>query len=155
MDLCCRLRRPAPDRAGVWDSCIRFRRSTTIPTVPGHRFPRSSGFFGAYALLNLTMFYFAMPRLKGIDEFDDRKGKIAFWTMSMAMMLMGFPSASPASCSPMSSACSHGLYGSSIVYAALDGRDVLPGDLLLYRASHHGHRSPDASAGKSTYVGIP
>ena len=31
-------------------------------------------FFGAYALLNLVVFYFAMPQLKGIEKFDDRLG---------------------------------------------------------------------------------
>jgi len=46
-------------------------------------------FFGAYALLNLTTFYFAMPRIKGIEVFDDRRGKIGFWTMNSAMLIMG------------------------------------------------------------------
>ncbi|MEW6719271.1 MAG: nitric-oxide reductase, partial [Thermodesulfobacteriota bacterium] len=45
--------------------------------------------FGAYALLNLTIFYFAMPKVKGIEVFDDARGKIGFWTMCIAMMIMG------------------------------------------------------------------
>ncbi|OGP76718.1 MAG: nitric-oxide reductase [Deltaproteobacteria bacterium RBG_16_64_85] len=46
-------------------------------------------FFGAYALLNLMTFYYAMPKLKGIEVYDDRRGKFGFWTMCIAMMLMG------------------------------------------------------------------
>jgi nitric oxide reductase subunit B len=46
-------------------------------------------FFGAYALLNLMTFYYAMPRIKGIEVYDDRRGKFGFWTMCIAMMLMG------------------------------------------------------------------
>ena len=76
--------------AGVWGfmhtlpQINYYTHGSQVTVSHGHL-----AFFGAYALLNLTMFYFAMPRLKGIDEFDDRKGKIAFWTMSTAMMLMG------------------------------------------------------------------
>jgi len=46
-------------------------------------------FFGAYALLNLTIFYYAMPRLKGIEVYDPRRGQIGFWTMTVAMVCMG------------------------------------------------------------------
>jgi len=46
-------------------------------------------FFGAYALLNLVVFYFAMPQLKGIEKFDDRLGVWGFWTMVIAMVFMG------------------------------------------------------------------
>jgi nitric oxide reductase subunit B len=46
-------------------------------------------FFGAYALLNLVVFYFAMPQLKGIEKFDDRLGVWGFWTMVTAMIFIG------------------------------------------------------------------
>jgi len=46
-------------------------------------------FFGAYALLNLVVFYFAMPQLKGIEKFDDHLGVWGFWTMVIAMVFMG------------------------------------------------------------------
>ena len=46
-------------------------------------------FFGAYALLNLVVFYFALPKLKGIEKFDDRLGVWGFWTMVIAMVFMG------------------------------------------------------------------
>ncbi|MEK6655782.1 MAG: cbb3-type cytochrome c oxidase subunit I, partial [Thermodesulfobacteriota bacterium] len=46
-------------------------------------------FFGAYALLNLTVFYFAIPQLKGIKKFDDRLGVWGFWIMVTAMIFLG------------------------------------------------------------------
>jgi len=46
-------------------------------------------FFGAYALLNLTMFYYAFPRLKGIDRFKQNLGTWGFWITGIAMFLMG------------------------------------------------------------------
>jgi len=76
--------------AGVWGfmhtlpQINYYTHGSQVTVSHGHL-----AFFGAYALLNLTMFYFAMPRLKGIEEFDDKKGKIGFWTMTTAMMLMG------------------------------------------------------------------
>ncbi len=53
-------------------------------TVPhGH-----IAFFGAYVLLNLMFFYYAMPRLKGLAAHDERRGTLAFWWFSLAMMGM-------------------------------------------------------------------
>ena len=46
-------------------------------------------FFGAYVLLNLTFFYYAIPELKGISRFSERRGHITFWWMSLAMLGMG------------------------------------------------------------------
>jgi nitric oxide reductase subunit B len=46
-------------------------------------------FFGAYVLLNLTFFYYAMPELKGIRGFSERRGHITFWWMCLAMLGMG------------------------------------------------------------------
>ncbi len=46
-------------------------------------------FFGAYALLNLTVFYFAIPQLKGIKKFNDRLGVWGLWVMVTAMIFMG------------------------------------------------------------------
>lgn len=46
-------------------------------------------FFGAYVLLNLTFFYYAMPELKGISRFSERRGHLTFWWMSLAMLGMG------------------------------------------------------------------
>ena len=47
-------------------------------------------FFGAYALLNLSFFYFAMPRLKGLPggKFDERLGHWGFWLMTCGIVGM-------------------------------------------------------------------
>ena len=46
-------------------------------------------FFGAYAMLNLMVFYYAMPKLKGLENYADGRGKFGFWTMGSAMFCMG------------------------------------------------------------------
>jgi len=46
-------------------------------------------FFGAYAMLNLMVFYYAMPRLRGIEEQAEGRGKFGFWTMVSAMFCLG------------------------------------------------------------------
>ncbi len=47
-------------------------------------------FFGAYVLLNLTFFYFAIPRLKGFPggAYDERSGQLGFWLMSLGVVGM-------------------------------------------------------------------
>src|SRR5574341_548592 len=45
-------------------------------------------FLGAYVLLNLMFFYYAMPRLKGLAAHDERRGTLAFWWLSLAMLGM-------------------------------------------------------------------
>jgi nitric oxide reductase subunit B len=47
-------------------------------------------FYGAYALLNLTFFYFAIPRLKGMPGFayNERSGHWGFWLMSLGVLGM-------------------------------------------------------------------
>ena len=47
-------------------------------------------FFGAYALLNLSFFYFAIPRLKGFADgrYDERGGHWGFWLTSSAVVGM-------------------------------------------------------------------
>jgi nitric oxide reductase subunit B len=46
-------------------------------------------FFGAYAMLNLMVFYYAMPQLKGLEEHSEGRGKFGFWTMISAMFCLG------------------------------------------------------------------
>jgi nitric oxide reductase subunit B len=76
--------------AGVWGFAHTlpqinyYTHGSQVTVSHGHM-----AFFGAYALLNLTIFYFAMPRIKGIVVFEDRRGKIGFWTMTSAMLIMG------------------------------------------------------------------
>lgn len=44
-------------------------------------------FFGAYVLLNLSFFYYAMPRLRGLPggRYDERAGHWGFWLMSLGV----------------------------------------------------------------------
>ena len=39
--------------------------------------------------MNLTFFYYAMPELRGISRFSERRGHLTFWWMSLAMLCMG------------------------------------------------------------------
>ncbi len=76
--------------AGVWGfmhtlpQINYYTHGSQVTVSHGHL-----AFFGAYALLNLTVFYYAIPKLRGIDEYNPSKGKFGFWMMSSAMMLMG------------------------------------------------------------------
>jgi nitric oxide reductase subunit B len=45
-------------------------------------------FFGAYALLNLTVFYFALPQFKGIEKYEAKAGYWGFWTMTVSMFFL-------------------------------------------------------------------
>jgi nitric oxide reductase subunit B len=76
--------------AGVWGlihtlpQINYYTHGSQVTVSHGHL-----AFFGAYGLLNLTVFYFALPRLKGIEVYDERRGRIGFWTMNIAMITMG------------------------------------------------------------------
>ena len=76
--------------AGIWGfmhtlpQINYYTHGSQVTVSHGHL-----AFFGAYALLNIMVFYYAMPKIKGIEVYDPSRGKIAFWTMSTAMMLMG------------------------------------------------------------------
>ena len=60
-----------------------YTHGSQVTVAHGH-----IAFFGAYVLLNLMFFYYAMPKLKGLAEFDERRGTLAFWWLSITMMLM-------------------------------------------------------------------
>jgi nitric oxide reductase subunit B len=76
--------------AGIWGfmhtlpQINYYTHGSQVTVSHGHL-----AFFGAYALLNIMVFYYAMPKIKGIEIYDDSRGKVAFWTMTSAMMLMG------------------------------------------------------------------
>jgi len=76
--------------AGVWGflhtlpQINYYTHGSQVTVSHGHL-----AFFGAYALFNLTVFYYAMPKVRGIEVYDDRRGKAGFWIMSIAMMLLG------------------------------------------------------------------
>ena len=60
-----------------------YTHGSQVTVAHGH-----IAFFGAYVLLNLMFFYYAMPKLKGMAEFDERRGTLAFWWLSITMILM-------------------------------------------------------------------
>jgi nitric oxide reductase subunit B len=76
--------------AGVWGFAHTlpqinyYTHGSQVTVSHGHL-----AFFGAYALLNLTVFYYAIPKLKGIEIYNPTRAKVGFWTMCSAMMLMG------------------------------------------------------------------
>lgn len=76
--------------AGVWGFAHTlpqinyYTHGSQVTVSHGHL-----AFFGAYALLNMTVFYYAIPKLKGIEVYEPTRGKIGFWSMCSAMMLMG------------------------------------------------------------------
>ena len=60
-----------------------YTHGSQVTVAHGH-----IAFFGAYVLLNLMFFYYAMPKLKGLAAHDERRGTVAFWGLSLAMMGM-------------------------------------------------------------------
>jgi len=61
-----------------------YTHGSQVTAAHGHM-----AFFGAYALLNLTVFYYAIPKLKGIEFFKESLGRVGFWIMVIAMTGMG------------------------------------------------------------------
>ncbi len=76
--------------AGVWGIAHTlpqinyYTHGSQVTVSHGHL-----AFFGAYVLLNLTAAYFMLPKLKGIEVFDEKLGKIGFWTMTISMLGIG------------------------------------------------------------------
>jgi nitric oxide reductase subunit B len=46
-------------------------------------------FFGAYALLNFTMFWYALPRLRGGMNINKSQALSGFWIMSISVLGLG------------------------------------------------------------------
>ncbi|HXX81430.1 MAG TPA: cbb3-type cytochrome c oxidase subunit I [Thermodesulfovibrionales bacterium] len=75
--------------AGVWGfahtlpQINQWTHGTQITASHGH-----FAFFGAYAMLNLTLIYFVMPQMKGLTTFKQSLGIKAFWFMCSFMVLM-------------------------------------------------------------------
>ena len=46
-------------------------------------------FFGAYALLNFGMFWYALPKLRGVSRFKPTLAIAGFWIMSLAVLGLG------------------------------------------------------------------
>ena len=76
--------------AGVWGfihtlpQINYYTHGSQVTVSHGHM-----AFFGAYALLNLTIFYFAFPALKGVERFKQNLGHWGFWITSIAMFVIG------------------------------------------------------------------
>jgi nitric oxide reductase subunit B len=75
--------------AGVWGfahtlpQINQWTHGTQVTASHGH-----FAFFGAYAMLNITMMYFAMPQLRGVRTFDQGLARKAFWFMNFFMILI-------------------------------------------------------------------
>ena len=75
--------------AGVWGFAHTlpqinyYTHGSQVTVAHGH-----IAFFGAYVLLNLMFFYYAMPKLKGLTAFNERRGTLAFWWLSLTMIAM-------------------------------------------------------------------
>ncbi len=76
--------------AGVWGfihtlpQINYYTHGSQVTVSHGHM-----AFFGAYALLNFTIFYYAFPQLKGVTHFRQTLGKWGFWITSLAMFALG------------------------------------------------------------------
>jgi nitric oxide reductase subunit B len=75
--------------AGVWGSAHtlpqinKWTHGTQVTASHGH-----FAFFGAYAMLNLTMIYFAVPQIKNSQHFREGLSLYAVRTMTIAIVLM-------------------------------------------------------------------
>jgi nitric oxide reductase subunit B len=46
-------------------------------------------FFGAYVMVILTVIFYALPKLKGLDQFNQKRGFWIFWITTISMVVMG------------------------------------------------------------------
>lgn len=75
--------------AGLWGvvhtlpQVNKWTHGTQITTAHGHL-----AFYGAYVLLILAMIYVTLPSLRGVKEFDQSKGYLAFWWMTISMVFI-------------------------------------------------------------------
>ena len=62
----------------------QWSHGTQLTAAHGHL-----AFFGAYGMLVLAVMYYALPRLRfGSDLYDQRRGKWAFWLLTLGMFSM-------------------------------------------------------------------
>ena len=61
-----------------------FTHGSQVTAAHGHL-----AFFGAYALLNFTMFWYAIPRLRGNMNVNKNFAISGFWLMSLAVLGLG------------------------------------------------------------------
>ncbi len=77
--------------AGVWGflhtlSWVNYyTHGTQVTAAHGHL-----AFFGAYAMINLAIFTYAMPHLRGVAPYNQTANKLSFWLMTGGMTVMTF-----------------------------------------------------------------
>jgi nitric oxide reductase subunit B len=62
----------------------RWTHGTQVTASHGHL-----AFFGAYAMLILTVVYYALPKLKGVTQFNQKRGFWVFWITVSMMLTIG------------------------------------------------------------------
>lgn len=62
-----------------------YTHGSQVTVSPGHL-----AFYGAYVLLNITFFYFAMPRLRGFPggKYNEKTGHWGFWLTTLGVLGM-------------------------------------------------------------------
>ena len=76
--------------AGVWGFAHtlpfvnRWTHGTQVTASHGHM-----AFFGAYAMSIITVIYYALPKLKGLEQFNQKRGFWVFWITTISMAVMG------------------------------------------------------------------
>ena len=75
--------------AGLWGvihtlpQVNKWTHGTQITTAHGHL-----AFYGAYVLLIIAMIYVTLPSLRGVKDFNQSRGYLAFWWMTISMIFI-------------------------------------------------------------------
>ena len=75
--------------AGLWGvihtlpQVNKWTHGTQITTAHGHL-----AFYGAYVLLIIAMIYVTLPSIRGVKEFNQSRGYLAFWWMTISMIFI-------------------------------------------------------------------
>ncbi|MBI4848991.1 MAG: cbb3-type cytochrome c oxidase subunit I [Nitrospirae bacterium] len=75
--------------AGLWGvihtlpQVNKWTHGTQLTTAHGHL-----AFYGAYVLLIVAMIYVTLPSIRGVKEFNQSKGYLAFWWMTISMVFI-------------------------------------------------------------------
>ena len=75
--------------AGLWGvihtlpQVNKWTHGTQITTAHGHL-----ACYGAYVLLIIAMIYVTLPSLRGVKDFNQSRGYLAFWWMTISMIFI-------------------------------------------------------------------
>ena len=61
----------------------QYTHGTQITTAHGHM-----AFYGAYVLLVVSIIYITLPAIRGVKEFNMKRGYQAFWWMTISMVMI-------------------------------------------------------------------